>query len=237
MGVGAAAAAAIITVMDGQLNLRACAAEFLGTFLFFTIGFTAVQATGAMGAPVLVTVPLAFGLGLLAAIAAFGHVSGGHFNPAVTVSMVLDRRTSVIDGVGYIVAQVVGALCAGLLTLALFGQAGVKGVMTLPGHGFTEFDALILETVLTAVFILVILATSKRLPTLAGLLIPLTLIAIHLAAVPFTGSSVNPARSLGPAIVAGDLTSIWIYLVGPTVGALIGWAVWAFVARKDVPTG
>ena len=221
------------SVMDGQLHLRACVAELLGTFLFFTIGFTAVQATGALSAPVLVVVPLAFGLGLLAAIAAFGPISGGHFNPAVTVGMVLDRRTSVVDGVGYVVAQVIGAIAAALLTLALFDQAAVKGVITQPGHGFSDIGALILETVLTAIFVLVILASSKRLPNVAGLLIPLTLVAIHLAAVPYTGSSVNPARSIGPALVGGDLGSLWIYLVGPIVGAVIGWAVWAIVARDE----
>jgi aquaporin Z len=220
-------------VKNGQLHLRPCVAELIGTLLFFTIGFNAVQATGALSAPVLVVVPLAFGFGLLAAIAAFGPISGGHFNPAVTVAMVLDRRTSVIDGAGYIVAQILGTIGAALLTLALFNQAAVQGVITRPGHGFTEIDAFVLETVLTAAFILVILASTARLPTAAGLIIPLTLVAIHLAAVPFTGASVNPARSLGPAIVAGDLGSIWIYVAAPLVGAVIGWALWAFVARTE----
>ena len=221
--------------MQGPLNLRACAAELAGTFLFFAIGFMAVQAVGALQAPVLVVVPLAFGLGLLAAIAAFGPVSGGHFNPAVTVAMVLDGRTSILDGIGYIVAQVVGGVGSALLVLVLFDQDAVKGVITSPGHGFTDVQALILETVLTAIFILVILASSKKAPAMAGLVIPLTLVAIHLAAVPFTGSSVNPARSIGPALLGGDVSSLWIYLVGPIVGGIIGWAVWAIVARDERP--
>ena len=221
--------------MQGPLNLRACAAELVGTFLFFAIGFTAVQGTGALQAPVLVVVPLAFGLGLLAAIAAFGPISGGHFNPAVTVAMVLDGRTSILDGIGYMVAQVVGGVGSALLVLVLFDQDAVKGVITSPGHGFTDVQALILETVLTAIFILVILASSKKAPAMAGLVIPLTLVAIHLAAVPFTGSSVNPARSIGPALLGGDVSSLWIYLVGPIVGGIIGWAVWAIVARDERP--
>ncbi len=159
--------------MQGQLNLRACAAELVGTFLFFAIGFTAVQATGALQAPVLLVVPFAFGFGLLAAIAAFGPVSGGHFNPAVTVAMVLDGRTTLIDAVGYIVAQVLGGAGSALLVLVLFNQDAVKGVITSPGHGFSDVQALILETVLTAVFILVILASSKKAPKLAGIVIPL----------------------------------------------------------------
>ena len=191
--------------MQGPLNLRACAAELVGTFLFFAIGFMAVQSTGALQAPVLVVVPFAFGLGLLAAIAAFGPISGGHFNPAVTIAMVLDGRTSVLDAIGYIVAQVVGGAGSALLILLVFNQDAVKGVITSPGHGFTDIQALILETVLTAVFILVILASSKKAPAMAGLIIPLTLVAIHFAAVPFSGSSVNPARSIGPALLGGDL--------------------------------
>lgn len=217
--------------MQGPLNLRACVAELVGTFLFFAIGFMAVQAIGALQAPVLVIVPFAFGFGLLAAIAAFGPVSGGHFNPAVTIAMVLDGRTTVVDAVGYIIAQVVGGAGAALLILALFDQDAVKGVITAPGHGFTDVQALILETVLTAIFVLIILASSKKAPAMAGLIIPLTLVAIHFAAVPFSGSSVNPARSIGPALLGGDLGSLWIYLVGPVVGAVIGWAVWAIVAR------
>jgi MIP family channel proteins len=221
--------------MQGQLNLRACVAELVGTFLFFAIGFTAVQATGALQAPVLLVVPFAFGFGLLAAIAAFGHISGGHFNPAVTVAMVLDGRTTVIDAVGYIVAQVLGGTGAALLVLVLFNQDAVKGVITRPGHGFTDVQALILETVLTAIFILVILTSSRKAPVFAGIVIPLTLVAIHFAAVPFSGSSVNPARSIGPALLGGDLGSLWIYLVGPIVGAVIGWAAWVLVSR-DEPT-
>ncbi len=94
------------------MNTRAYLAELLGTFLFFAIGLSSVQAVGALGgaAPLLVVVPLGFGLGLLAAIYAFGHLSGGHFNPAVTVGMVIDRRTTPMDAVGYIVAQVIGGI-------------------------------------------------------------------------------------------------------------------------------
>ena len=149
--------------------------------------------------------------------------------------MVLDGRTSVLDAIGYIVAQVVGGAGSALLVLMLFNQDAVKGVITSPGHGFTDIQALILETVLTAVFILVILASSKKAPAMAGLIIPLTLVAIHFAAVPFSGSSVNPARSIGPALLGGDLGSLWIYLVGPIVGAVIGWAVWVIVARDERP--
>ncbi len=213
------------------MDARKYLAEFVGTFLFFSIGFVAIQAVGALQAPAveapkLVVVPFAFGIGLLAAIFAVGHVSGGHFNPAVTVAMALDRRTTPIDAVGYIAAQILGGILSALLVLVLFNQDAVKGTITAPGSGFDDMKALVLETVLTAVFILVILASTRRASALAALAIPLTLVAIHLAAVPFTGSSVNPARSIAPALVGGDLSHLWVYIVAPVVGAVIGWAVW-----------
>jgi len=205
------------------MNTRAYGAELLGTFLFFAIGLSSVQSVGALGgdAPLLVVVPLAFGLGLLAAIFAFGHLSGGHFNPAVTVAMVIDGRTTPTDAVGYIVAQVVGAIAAAALVLVLWSQEAVAGTITAPGSGFSDIQAVVLETVLTAIFLLVILSSTRHASSLAALAIPLTLVAIHLVAVPFTGSSVNPARSIGPALVGGDLSALWIYLVAPILGAVV----------------
>lgn len=219
------------------MNTRAYGAELLGTFLFFAIGLSAVQAVGALGAdaPLLVVVPLAFGLGLLAAIFAFGHLSGGHFNPAVTVAMVIDGRTTPTDAVGYIVAQVVGAIAAAGLVLVLWSQEAVAGTITAPGSGFNDIQALVLETVLTAIFLLVILSSTKHSSSLAALAIPLTLVAIHLVAVPFTGSSVNPARSIGPALVGGDLTSLWIYIVAPILGAVVAALVYRAINTEPEP--
>lgn len=213
------------------MNTRAYVAELLGTFLFFAIGLSSVQAVGALGgaAPILVVVPFAFGLGLLAAIFAFGHLSGGHFNPAVTVAMVIDGRTTPTDAVAYIVAQVVGAIGAAGLVLVLWSQEAVAGTITKPGSGFTDIQAVLLETVLTAIFLLVILSSTKHASSLAALAIPLTLVAIHLVAVPFTGSSVNPARSIGPALIGGDLSSLWIYLVAPILGAVLAALVYRAV--------
>lgn len=205
------------------MNTRAYLAELLGTFLFFSIGLSSVQAVGALGgaAQLLVVVPLAFGFGLLAAIFAFGHISGGHFNPAVTIAMVVDGRTTPADAVGYIISQVIGAIGAAALVLILWDQAAVAGTITAPGSGFSDVQALVLETVLTAIFLLVILSSTKHASSNAALAIPLTLIAIHLAAVPFTGASVNPARSIAPALIGGDLSKLWIYLVAPVVGAVV----------------
>ena len=213
------------------MNVKKVVAELLGTFLFFTIGYLSVAAFNASSVPVpgLLVVPFSFGFGLLAAIFAFGHISGGHFNPAVTVAMVLDKRTTPIDAVGYIVAQIVGALAAGVLVMIAVSQAAVKAGTTNPGTGISDIGALIIEIVATAGFLAVILASSKRAPQVAGLVIPLSLVAIHFATATLSGSSVNPARSIGSALVGGDMSHLWIYLVGPIVGGILGWVAWKAV--------
>jgi aquaporin Z len=217
------------------MNTRAYLAELLGSFLFFTIGYASVPAFGAASAPTpnLLVVPFSFGLGLLAAIFAFGHVSGGHFNPAVTVAMVLDKRTTPADAVGYIIAQIIGAIAAGAVILIAVNQAAVTAGITKPGTGITDVGALILEVVFTAGFIAVILASTKRAPALAALAIPLTLVSIHFATATLSGASVNPARSIGSAVVGGDLNQLWIYLVAPIVGAILGWAAWMVIDRTE----
>ena len=211
------------------MSTRKYLAELLGTFLFLTIGYASVAAFGAAGVPGLMVVPFAFPLGLLAAIFAVGHISGGHFNPAVTVAMVLDKRTLPMDAVGYIVAQAVGAIGAAAFVLVVAGQASVTAGITKPGGGVTEIGALLLEIVLTAGFVTVILTATKRAPLLAPLAIPLTLVAIHFAAAPLSGASVNPVRSLGSALIGGDLGGLWIYIVAPIVGSVVGWAVYRVI--------
>jgi aquaporin Z len=203
-------------------------AELLGTFLFLTIGYTSVANFNASTPPLsgILVVPFAFGLGLLAAIFAFGHVSGGHFNPAVTIAMAADRRMTPIEAVGYIVAQIIGAIAAGAIILISINQDAVKAGITKPGPGVSEVSALILETAFTAFFVIVILTSTKRSVTFAGLVIALALVAIHFALSTLTGSSVNPARSIGSAVVGGDLNQLWIYIVGPIVGGLIGWGIY-----------
>ena len=211
------------------MSTRKYLAELLGTFLFLTIGYASVAAFGAAGVPGLLIVPFAFPLGLLAAIFAVGHISGGHFNPAVTIAMVLDKRTLPMDAVGYIVAQAVGAIGAAAFVLVVAGQASVTAGITKPGGGVTEIGALLLEIVLTAGFVAVILTATKRAHLLAPLAIPLTLVAIHFAAAPLSGASVNPVRSLGSALIGGDLGGLWIYIVAPIVGSVVGWAVYRVI--------
>jgi aquaporin Z len=211
------------------METRKYLAELVGTSLFLAIGYSSVAAFSAESVPGLLVVPFGFSLGLLAAIFAVGHISGGHFNPAVTVAAVLDGRTSTQDAIGYILAQVIGAIAAAAVVVIVAGQAAVAAGITKPGGGVTEIGALILEIVLTAGFILVILTSTKRAPLLAPLAIPLTLVAIHFASAPLSGASVNPARSIGSALLGADLAALWIYIVAPIIGAIGGWALFRVI--------
>ena len=210
------------------MNARKYLAELIGTFLFMMLGYASVAGIPNASAPTpnLLVVPFAFGLGLLAAIFAFGRISGGHFNPAVTVAMVLDRRTLPVEGVAYIIAQVIGAIAAAVVVMLTVSKDAVAAGITKPGTGVSDVGALILETVFTAIFLTVILTVSKRNATMAVIAIPLTLVAIHFAIATLTGSSVNPARSIGSALVGGDINQLWIYIVGPTIGGIIAYGIY-----------
>lgn len=210
------------------MNARKYLAELLGTFLFMMVGYMSVPAFQHSAPPAsnLLVLPFAFGLGLMAAIFAFGGISGGHFNPAVTVAFMLDRRAPVVQGVAYIIAQIIGAIAAAVVVLLTVNQAAVASAITKPGEGISDISALVLETIFTAIFLTVILIVSKRNGTMAVLAIPFTLVGIHFAIATITGSSVNPARSIGSALVGGDLNQLWIYLVGPTLGGILGYGVY-----------
>lgn len=207
------------------MEARRYLAELVGTFILVVIGSMTIVAAVAMDAPILVVVPFGFGLGLLAAIQAAGAVSGGHYNPAVTIAALLDRRIDARNAVGYIVAQVIGAIAASVVVLLVADQEAVRATAS----GFPPdrmVQAIVVETILTAIFLLVILTVTKRAPSQAALAIPLTLTAVHLAGIPFSGASVNPARSLAPALVGGSLDgTIIVWIVGPILGAAIGWAI------------
>jgi aquaporin Z len=201
-------------------------AEFFGTFILVFIGSMGILAVGgAAGGAEIVAIALAFGLALLAGIWAVGHISGGHFNPAVTLAMVLDRRTSFSDAIGYWVAQLAGAAVASLVIMAASSREEVGGTVT----GYTTLSTgILMEIVLTTVFIWVILSVTRTGGNHAPLGIALTLVAAHLAGIPFSGASLNPARSFGPAVVSGSseaLVQLWVYIVFPLVGGIVAWGL------------
>lgn len=230
------------------------AAEGMGTFLLVFGGVgTAIFASNhftdpGAGSAVYVAVALAFGLTVVVGVYAFGPLSGGHFNPAVTLGAAAAGRISWKDVVPYIVAQVVGGVIAStvLVLIGTFGPEGWLGKAQDAGFasngwgehspsGFGMFAAIIAEVVLTAIFLFVILGTthSKRGTPFAGLAIGLTLTLIHLISIPVDNTSVNPARSIAAAIYGGvgPLSQLWVFLVFPIVGALI--AGFAYKALFD----
>ena len=181
------------------MDARKYLAELIGTFILVLVGSMSIVAAGMMGpVPVspLVVAPFGFGLGLLAAIQTAGYVSGGHFNPAVTLAALLDKRIEPMNAVGYWVAQVVGAIAASGLLLLISNQAAVASTASSypPGQGV---QALIVEITLTAIFLLVILTVTKRSPNQAAFAIPLTLTAIHFAGIPFSGAVREPGPVAG----------------------------------------
>lgn len=210
-------------------------AELVGTFILVVIGSMTILSAGQLG---LVMVPFGFGLALLAAIYAVGHVSGGHFNPAVTLAMYLDRRTDLTDLIGYWVAQFAGGLLASLIIVIVSNREAVAQTTT----SFPNLQLGIMsELVLTTVFVLVVLASTRTAPATAALGISFTLVAVHFAGIPFSGASVNPARSFGPAVVGGSFTGLWMYMLIPLVGGVVAWGLWqlfqpeALVAAEPEP--
>lgn len=201
-------------------------AEFMGTFILVFFGSMAILANLATEGPILVTVGLGFGLALLAGIWAVGHVSGAHFNPAVTLAMLLDGRTSFSDAIGYWVAQFAGAGVASLVVWAASNRVAVESTVTTYNKLST---GILVEVALTTAFVWVILAVTKSNPGNAPLAIALTLVAVHIAGIPFSGASVNPARSFAPAVVSGSsaaLSQLWVYIVFPLVGSLIAFGLY-----------
>lgn len=195
-------------------------AELLGTFILVALGSMGILAVGgATGAAEIVAIAFAFGLALLAGIWVVGHVSGAHFNPAVTLGMLLDKRIALSDAIGYWVGQFAGA---GVASLVVWMAADSREAVSMTATGYDKLStAILVEVMLTAVFVWVILAVTKRGANHAPAAIALTLVGVHLAGIPFSGASVNPARSFGPAAVAANFDPLWVYIYAPLIGAVL----------------
>lgn len=206
-------------------------AEFLGTFILVFGGSLAILSMGGAGGPVqIIGIGLGFGLALLAGIWVVGHVSGAHFNPAVTLAFLADGRMTLSDAIGYWVAQFAGATVASLAVLVASNRSTVEGTVTSYGDLST---ALIVEVLLTAIFVWTIMAVVRHGENHAPLAIALVLVGIHVSAIPLSGASVNPARSFGPALVGGSASQLWVYIVAPLIGALLAWGVYRLFPAGD----
>ena len=219
---------------------RAIAAEFLGTMFFVMLGCGSVAAAvafldsgGSTGA--LVAIALAHGIGILTAVAWTANLSGGHINPAVTLAMIVTGKISLSKGIAYIAAQLAGAV-SGTLLLKWAIPNTIESASNLGAHslgsGAASGEGLLLEILMTGFLVLVIFnvaVSRKGWGANAPIAIGLAVTLIHLVGVPFTGASVNPARSFGPALVENTWDDFWIYIIGPAIGALVmaaGWMVW-----------
>jgi aquaporin Z len=224
------------------MNVRALTAEALGTFVLVGLGSMSIVGAGLQGLPPLLIVPFGFGLALMAGVAMFGHISGAHFNPAVTLAAWIDQRLDWMSAIGYVAAQIIGALAASLMVLLLVNKAAVAATLNQPAvaaaqdptaFAMSDINAFILEMILTTVLVAVILTITNKEPQLAVLVIPLTLLMIHFVGIPLTGASVNPVRSLAPAIVSGNYQHLWVYLTAPFAGSILGWLIYRFVTLPE----
>ena len=213
---------------DPRLAYRRLFSEVLGTFLLLlaAAGGGILHAKGQISLAAAVVAP---GLTVMAIILFMGAVSGAHLNPAVSIAFALRRDFPARRLLGYIVAQLLGAALACLFLLAVFGNVEHLGA-TLPGPGYDNWQALLMEIALTGGLVSVILGTAsaaQNVGTIGALGVGGYVALAGLWAAPVSGTSMNPARSFGPALVSGDWSSYWVYVLGPLVGALIavGFAV------------
>lgn len=224
-------------------------AEFIGTAVLVIFGCGSAVAANTLLGNAGQTVPLAFstlliafafGLSIVAMAYSIGNVSGCHINPAVSFGLLVAGKMEVKDFIGYVVAQFIGGIAgAGILTI-FFGSnesLGQNGYAEASALGTSMGVAFLVEVVLTFVFVLLILGVTSKpeFSSVAGLMIGLTLVLIHILGIPFTGTSVNPARSFGPALLAGGLVlkQVWLFIVAPLAGAAIAGIVHKFVLTTE----
>lgn len=223
-------------------------AEVLGTFVLTLFGCGSAAVAGAtLGT---LGIALAFGLSIIAMAFVIGNVSGCHINPAVSLGLFLDKRLSGKDLIGYWVAQFIGGLLAAATLMAIISMCALGGVSAtgLGCNGFeansavglTAVGAFIVEVILTTVFVLAVLGSTadEKTAPFAGIIIGLTLTFVHIMGIPLTGTSVNPARSFGPAVMMalnGDMTAlsqVWVFIAAPLVGAAVAAGIFFFLKQK-----
>lgn len=222
------------------MNIRKYICEFIGTAVLVLFGCgTAVVSGGD-----LVATAIAFGLSIIAMAYVIGNISGCHVNPAVSLAMLINKKMDFKDFIGYVIAQVAGAFAgAGILYFILYSTTA--GATALGTNGFGEASALgldlvgalIVEIVLTFVFIYTILGVTSddKKGTIAGLVIGFTLTFVHLLGIKLTGTSVNPARSLAPAVLMGGvaLEQVWVFIVAPFIGAALSAITFKFLNKTE----
>ena len=230
----------LLTYLKNNHTMKKYLAELVGTFVLTFLGCGAAVSLGCdtstvAGTASVIGTAIAFGLAVVAMAYTIGGISGCHINPAITLGVFLSGKISAKDCGMYMVFQVIGALLAAGVLAALAGCDSGLGANALQG-GISVTQGVLAEVVLTMLFVLVVLgATSKTngaTNNLAGLAIGLSLILIHLVGIHYTGTSVNPARSIGPALLAGGvhIAQLWIFIVGPFVGGALAACIWKIIS-------
>ena len=230
----------------GGIFMKKYIAEFIGTCVLVTVGCGTAMLVGcdaASGSGYLLTA-LAFGLVIVAMAYSIGNISGCHINPAVSLAVLINGGMSGKDFVGYVIAQILGALAGSGILAAIFALGGVTdqtggfGSNTLSGVNGSAIAGLLVEIVLTFIFVMAVLGvTSSKYNhgSFGGLVIGLSLVLVHILGIGLTGTSVNPARSIGPAIVAAiagnttPLSCLWVFIVGPLVGGALAAVVYRYL--------
>ncbi len=220
-------------------------AEFIGTCVLTLLGCGTAVFVGCGEPAGVVGTAIAFGLAVVAMAYTIGGISGCHINPAITLGVVLSKRMSWKDACGYWCGQILGGIAGAALLYWIICATGAPGAMGDPaGMGANgvanaggPWGAILVECIATFLFVLVVLGTTdskKGAGNFAGLAIGLSLVLIHLVCINLTGTSVNPARSFGPALFAGgdDLKDVWVFFVGPLLGGAIAAPVWACMAKE-----
>ena len=217
--------------------------EFVGTLVLVLFGCGTAAIGGAADLISNVGVALAFGLAIVAMAYAIGGVSGCHVNPAVSLAMLINKKISIKDFCFYVIAQILGAFAGIGLLLVIKHNAGLD-TSVLGANGYGELSginvgiggAITTEIILTFVFVLAILGVTsdKKYDSIAGLVIGLTLTFVHILGIPVTGTSVNPARSLAPAVLVGGqaLSQVWVFIVAPFVGSALAAFAFKFLNKE-----
>ncbi len=206
--------------------------EFVGTMMLVLLACGVAVATGVN----YIGTALAFGLVIVAMAYSIGNVSGCHINPAVSVGMAMAGRMTWKECAKYVIAQILGGIVGALLLALVLGGFKSLGANGFNGDTVTMWTALLVEVILTFVFVLTILGVTDKKENghVTGIVIGLTLTLVHLFGLPFTGTSVNPARSIGPAIFQGGdaLCQLWVFIVAPIIGAILAALFFKYVLKK-----
>lgn len=232
-----------------KLNMRKYVAEFFGTLILVFLGCGTAMLVGcdaAYGSGYMLTA-CAFGLAIVAGAYSIGNISGCHVNPAVSLALLLSKRMNFTDFIGYCISQILGALAGSGLLLCIFGLGGIDdltnslGANGLTGVGESWEIGLFIEIILTFIFVLTILGVTspkENHGSMGGLVIGLTLTAVHIIGIGLTGTSVNPARSIAPAVYSFvayrdsyALSCLWVFIAGPLLGAAAAAGVYAIIDR------